>query len=205
MLEGRTEAELMASIVLGDEAAFVELYRRRQDDVYRFAYAFSRSLGVAQDVTQEVFLGVLERAARYDEAKGSVRAWLLGSARHLAIDHLRRDRRNPTELPSGVPTEEHANCRSEDEVFHEQRLARLHEAISRLPFEFRDALVLCDLMELSYADCAAAMQCPVGTVRSRLHRARAMLVERLGGRASEDADEGSTATDPLGTAMNVAR
>jgi RNA polymerase sigma-70 factor (ECF subfamily) len=194
----------MTNIALGDEEAFVALYRHRQDDVYRFAYAFSHSLSIAQDVTQEVFLGVLENAARYDTAKGSVRAWLLGSARHLAINHLRRDRRGATKLPNGVPSEEHTSCRGEDEVFHEQRLARLHEEISRLPFEFRDALVLCDMMELSYADSAAAMQCPVGTVRSRLHRARALLAERLGSGASEGAS-GAMNTDPLAIVRNGVR
>src|SRR5262252_6665121 len=88
-----SDAALLAEAAAGGEAAFVELYRRRRDDVYRFAYALTRSRNYAQDATQEVFLNVLENAGRFDPAKGSVRAWLLGCARHVVIDRLRRDRR----------------------------------------------------------------------------------------------------------------
>ena len=73
-----SDAELLARVAAGEEPAFVAVYRRHRDDVYRFAYAMAKSASVAQDVTQEVFLNVLENAARFDAAKGSARAWLLG-------------------------------------------------------------------------------------------------------------------------------
>ena len=182
-----SDAALLAAAAAGEEPAFVELYRRRRDDVYRFAYALTRCRSSAQDTTQEVFLGVLENAGRFDPAKGSVRAWLVGCARHIMIDRLRRDSRWADEAP-----ERAVACDKEQRVLTEQRLARLHAAIVRLPFEYREALALCELAELSYAEAAAVLDCPLGTIRSRLHRARGLLATALR-RAESD---GETALQP---------
>jgi RNA polymerase sigma-70 factor, ECF subfamily len=173
-----TDAALLAAAAAGAEDAFVELYRRRRDDVYRFAYALTRSRAVAQDATQEVFLKVLESAGRFDAAKGTARAWLLGCARHVVIDRLRAENRRSDEVP-----EQATAADQELRVLNEQRLARLHAAIARLPLEYREALVLCELAELPYAEAATVLDCPVGTVRSRLHRARSLLTASL--RAAE--------------------
>ena len=174
-----SDAALLAEAAAGSEAAFIELYRRRRDDVYRFAYALTRSRAIAQDATQEVFLQVLEKAGRFDAAKGSARAWLLGCARHVVIDRLRAESRGWAEVPEQATAADH-----ELRVLREQRLVRLHAAIAGLPLEYREALVLCELAELPYAEAAAVLDCPVGTVRSRLHRARGLLKVSL--RAAED-------------------
>lgn len=174
--ENPSDDELLERISAGAEEAFIALYRRRKHDVFRFAYALARSVSVAQDVTQDVFLNVLEHAARYDGEKGTVRAWLYGCARHIAVDRLRADGR----LTRGTAREENVACRREDEVFRDQRVRRLHAAIMQLPLEYRETLVLCELTELSYAETATVLACPIGTVRSRLHRARALLAEKLG-------------------------
>ena len=181
-----SDAALLAEAAAGGEAAFVELYRRRRDDVYRFAYALSRSRSFAQDATQEVFLQVLENAGRFDAAKGTARAWLLGCARHVVIDRLRAEKRRSDEAPEQTTAADH-----ELRVLNEQRLVRLHAAIARLPLEYREALVLCELAELPYAEAAAVLDCPVGTVRSRLHRARGLLTASL--RAAEGGAEGDGA------------
>jgi len=173
-----TDAALLVEAAAGGEAAFVELYRRRRDDVYRFAYALTRSRTFAQDATQEVFLKVLENAGRFDATKGTARAWLLGCARHVVIDRLRADTRRSDEVPEQAAAADH-----ELRVLNEQRLVRLHAAIAALPLEYREALVLCELAELPYAEAAAVLDCPVGTVRSRLHRARGLLSAAL--RAAE--------------------
>jgi RNA polymerase sigma-70 factor (ECF subfamily) len=171
-----SDSALLAQVAAGSEAAFVAVYRRHRDDVYRFAYAMGKSTSAAQDVTQEVFLNVLENAARFDPAKGTARAWLLGCARHVILDRLRVERRwtAADEAP-----EESVPCANEERVLAEQRLDRLHTAIAALPVEYREALVLCELQELTYAECAAVLECPIGTVRSRLHRARVMLATAL--------------------------
>ena len=168
------DRQLLADLAAGVEDGFVELYRRRQADVYRFAFAMARSRTFAQDVTQEVFLNVLENAARFDRDKGSVRAWLLGCARHKVLDRLRLERRWTDAMPP-----EAAEFDQDERLLADQRVERLHAALARLPVEYREALVLCELEDLSYAETAAVLGCPLGTVRSRLHRGRALLVVLL--------------------------
>jgi RNA polymerase sigma-70 factor (ECF subfamily) len=186
--DDRIDVRLLAEIVAGVEQAFVDLYRRRHHDVYRFAFGMAKSRSFAQDVTQEVFLNVLENAARFDSAKGSVRAWLFGCARYVTLDRLRLERRWTDTMPDDAATLD-----SDEHLLADQHVERLHAAVARLPVEYREALVLCELQELSYAETAAVLGCPVGTVRSRLHRGRALLAAML--------DEGQTATD---TARDVA-
>jgi len=176
------DARLMAGVAAGQEQAFVDLYARRHADVYRFAFAMARSRSLAQDVVQEVFLAVLEGAARFDGRKGSVRAWLFGCARHVVIDRLRLERRWTDQIAETAEPDGHA-----DRVHSQQRVARLHAAVTELPIEYREAVVLCDLEELSYADAATVLGCPIGTVRSRLHRARALLARSLTAEAGRPA------------------
>jgi RNA polymerase sigma-70 factor (ECF subfamily) len=176
------DARLLAQVAAGSEQAFVELYRRRHADVYRFALAMAKSRPFAEDATQEVFLNVLEHAARFDSAKGSARGWLLGCARHVVVDRLRLERR----WTDGVPEQVDA-CRHDERLFAEQRIDRLHAVLAELPVEYREAIALCDLAELSYADAAVALGCPIGTVRSRLHRGRALLAACLGERMNGEA------------------
>lgn len=181
--EEPADTALISAVAAGDASAFAALYRRRRADVYRFAFAMSRSPSIAQDVVQEVFLALLESAARYDAAKGSVRAWLLGAARHVVLDRLRAESRWSYE--PGAHEEPAVPCTGEEQIFAAQRLARLHAAIVELPFEYRETLALCELAELSYAESAAVLGCPIGTVRSRLHRARALLAAKLGENPAE--------------------
>ena len=170
----RVDVRLLAEIAGGVEQAFVELYRRRHNDVYRFAFAMAKSRSFAQDVTQEVFLNVLQNAHRFDSAKGFVRAWLFGCARHVTLDRLRLERRWTDDLPADLTAID-----SDERLLADQRVERLHAAIARLPVEYREALVLAELQELTYAETAAVLDCPVGTVRSRLHRGRVLLTAML--------------------------
>ena len=172
--DDRADVRLLADIAAGVEEAFIELYRRRHNDVYRFAFAMAKSRSFAQDVTQEVFLNVLENARRFDSRKGSVRAWLFGCARYVTLDRLRLERRWTDDMPADLTTLD-----SDESLLADQRVERLHAAIARLPVEYREALVLFDLQELTYAETAAVLDCPVGTVRSRLHRGRALLKAML--------------------------
>ena len=187
----RIDVRLLAEIAAGVEQAFVDLYRRRHNDVYRFAFAMAKSRSFAQDVTQEVFLNVLENASRFDSAKGSVRAWLFGCARYVTLDRLRLERRWTDDMPADLTTLD-----SDERLFADQRIERLHAAIARLPVEYREALVLFELQELTYAETAAVLDCPVGTVRSRLHRGRALLAAMLEESEQARADAGAN-IEPL--------
>jgi RNA polymerase sigma-70 factor (ECF subfamily) len=187
----RVDVRLLAEIAAGVEQAFVELYRRRHNDVYRFAFAMAKSRSFAQDVTQEVFLNVLENARRFDSAKGSVRAWLFGCARHVTLDRLRLERRWTDDIPADLTTLD-----SDERLLADQRVERLHAAVARLPVEYREALVLVELQELTYAETAAVLDCPVGTVRSRLHRGRVLLSAMLDEGEQAPAD-GNANIEPL--------
>ena len=178
MLRESDEA-LLERIVLGDgdEPAFGELYRRYNRDIYRFAYGMCGAAWIAEDCTQDVFLGMLERGAGYRRFNGSLRAWLYGIARHKVIDRLRQRGR----LEFGFdPSHVGDDSQGPDQyVVSHRRVDDLRRAIVALPIRYREVIVLCELEELSYADAAGMLDCPVGTVRSRLHRARGMLAKKL--------------------------
>jgi RNA polymerase sigma-70 factor (ECF subfamily) len=193
--DDRIDVGLLADIAAGVEQAFVALYRRRHNDVYRFAFAMAKSRSFAQDVTQEVFLNVLENARRFDSRKGSVRAWLFGCARYVTLDRLRLERRWTDDMPADLTTLD-----SDERLLADQRVERLHAAIARLPIEYREALVLFELQELTYAETAAVLDCPVGTVRSRLHRGRALLAAML-----DENEQDVTAAEPNMTGPLQAR
>lgn len=169
---------LVHKIRQGDPQAFDDLYGRHGREVFRFAYGMCGARAVAEDCTQEVFLSVWQDNSGYRFGAGSVRAWLLGIARHKMIDRFRRQSRvelglDTTALVDTAPTaDQHASRR--------QRIDRVRSAILALPVRYREVVVLCELEEMSYAETAELIGCPVGTVRSRLHRAREQLARKLG-------------------------
>jgi RNA polymerase sigma-70 factor (ECF subfamily) len=188
MLESpsRSDGDLLRLLSAGDEQAFLEFYRQHQGVVYRFALHMSGKTGIAEEVTQDVFLVVMNSAKRYDKERGSVEAFLYGIARNFVLRALERERPYLTVLDD--PAGEYAvRLAGEQDVFGElernERIETLRRAVLALPPAYREVVVLCDLHERDYADAASALGCAIGTVRSRLHRARALLAEKM--RASE--------------------
>lgn len=168
------DEQLLQRIRAGDEEAFRALYRGRQGAIYRFALQMSGSPTLAEEVVQEVFLTLIGETAHFDPARGSLAAYLYGIARHHLLRCLRR------ESPM-VPLEEQPGGHDvAGELARRERIEWVRRAVLSLPVDYREAVVLCDLEEMGYAEAAEALGCPVGTVRSRLHRARALLVEKLG-------------------------
>ncbi|MFL6278580.1 MAG: RNA polymerase sigma factor [Vicinamibacterales bacterium] len=172
---------LVTRIACGDAAALSTLFRRRQADVYRVAMLMTGSAASAEDVTQDVFLAVMNDASRFDAGRATVIAWLCGIARNHARRRLERDRRlvplpEPLEplVPSAVVHADPLN-----ELSNAQQIESLRRAILALPVRYREVVVLCDLQDLSYADAAAALECSSGTIRSRLHRGRALLTAKM--------------------------
>ena len=173
-----TDSELVQMMLGGDKEAFAELYRRRQRDVYRFALHMTGAPDLAEDVTQEVFMVLMRKGNEYDQLKGSVNAFLLGVARNYVLRRLRQER-------FFVSIDDAVGDRASGEAGANETLARteamlsMHKAVLNLPAHYREAVVLCDLEELSYTEAAAVLGCAIGTLRSRLHRARTILIERL--------------------------
>ena len=173
-----SDSELVQTMLGGDKEAFAELYRRRQRDVYRFALHMTGAPDLAEDVTQEVFMVLMRKGNEYDQLKGSVNAFLLGVARNYVLRRLRQER-------FFVSIDHSVGDKATDEAGANETLARteaimaMHKAILNLPAHYREVVVLCDLQELSYAEAAEVLGCAIGTLRSRLHRARTILIERL--------------------------
>jgi RNA polymerase sigma-70 factor (ECF subfamily) len=181
-LERASDDMLIAGIAAGQRDALTWLFRRRQADIYRFALHMSGSAGTADDATQDVFLVVMREAARYQAGRSSVTAWLCGIARNCVRQRLEREARFDS-LDAAAGDDQPALPAIEPDPVGEmsrlERIGRLRRAVLALPLRYREVVVLCDLQELSYAEAAEALGCAVGTIRSRLHRARAMLASRL--------------------------
>jgi RNA polymerase sigma-70 factor (ECF subfamily) len=181
LLNEKTDEQLLAMALDGNEDAFTALYRRRQGPVYRFALHMSGSPQVAEEVTQDVFLFLLQRGRGFDPARGAVGAYLFGVARNYV---RRAMEKSHSEAMMTTPAEDDdpslvTNCDPVDGIVQSQTSKAVRKAVLSLPEHYREAVVLCDLQELSYADAAEALGCAIGTIRSRLHRAHEMLVRKL--------------------------
>ena len=169
----------------GCAESFGALYDRRQGGVYRFALRMTGSESTAEDVTHDVFFALMKAGSQYDPSRGSVKSYLYGMARHRILRSLERERMlvsidgNHEEGDGPMPDELIATTDPFNEMARDETVELVRQAILSLPAHFREVIVLCHLQEMNYAEAAEVITCPIGTVRSRLARARAMLVEKL--------------------------
>jgi RNA polymerase sigma-70 factor (ECF subfamily) len=176
------DCELLRLIARGDEGAFLAFYRRYQGSVYRFALQMSGQVEIAEEVTQDVFMVVMGSARQYDPKRGSMAAYLYGVARNFVLRRLEQERPYLTALDD--PESEYAGVAASApdplaDLTRNERVESLRRAVLALPPAYREVVVLCDLHELDYAEAATALNCAIGTIRSRLHRARALLAEKM--------------------------
>ena len=180
--ESDDEATLAARMASGDEQAFVTLFRRYQGPVYRFVKQMGGSTETAEDVTQEVFIAFMETGGRFDAALGSLRVYLYGIARNLLRRQLRKQTTHPEvdldQLPEAAPAAVTTTPDALADLERAEALASLRRAIVSLPAHYREVIVLCELHEMRYEDAALIVNCPLGTIRSRLSRARRVLARR---------------------------
>jgi RNA polymerase sigma-70 factor (ECF subfamily) len=168
----------------GDEEAFTQLYRRHQAPLFRFALRMSGSAWAAEEIVQDVFMTLVREPGKFDPERGTLGAFLYGIARNRVMKHLERIPRELLQEDMGGDGFGNgalaidAMTPAEWAETHERR-ERVREAVLDLPVEFREAVVLCGLEEMSYEEAARLLDCPVGTIRSRLHRGRALLLARL--------------------------
>ncbi|MEK6279899.1 MAG: RNA polymerase sigma factor [Acidobacteriota bacterium] len=192
VMNGRDDSsdnELLQLMKAGDEHAFASLYQRRHAGIYRFVLQMSGSRSLAEDVTQEVFLVLIRSTEVFDPARGSLSAFLYGVARNQTLSRLRRDRFYvPLESDNG---EDEASLTSIskplEELSRTETIESVRKAVLSLPERYREVVVLCELEEMSYAETSEILGCAIGTVRSRLHRARLLLTDKLRPVESEDA------------------
>lgn len=178
-----SDEHLVSRLAGGDETAFTALYRRRQGAIYRFALHMTGSPALADDVTQEVFMAMLRQAHQFDPSRGSVSAYLFGIARHQVLKQLGLRRFESLEIDDHLQSGHDALHDSADDpldaVARQETIATVRQAVLALPAHYREVVVLCDLQEIEYAVAAQMLGYPIGTVRSRLHRGRRLLVEKL--------------------------
>jgi RNA polymerase sigma-70 factor, ECF subfamily len=176
------DQELLRQLAKGNEGAFRTVYERYQGRIYRFALHMSGNPAIGEETTQEVFLALMSKPKSYDPAKGSLAGYLFGMARNIT-------RRAIEETAVDVPLEDEDAQRDEftvaggldvlEELSNGELLSALRQAVLTLPEPYREAVVLCDLEELSYQEAAGLLDCSPGTVASRLNRARALLKRKL--------------------------
>jgi RNA polymerase sigma-70 factor (ECF subfamily) len=180
-----SDNELLQLMRSGDESAFVTLYRRRHGNIYRFALRMSGSEVIAEDVTQDVFLTLVSGNGHYDATRGTFTAYLYGIARNQVLRRIEKDR---PFLPLNDDYEGEVTVSPEGlvsitdplgDLTRREKIESVRQAVLALPPHYREVVVLCDLHEMSYVETAEALGCAVGTVRSRLHRARALLIDKL--------------------------
>jgi len=178
------DEELLKRSAKGDEDAFTILYRRHADVLYRFAFRMTGSSWGAEEIVQDVFMTIVREPGKYDTERGTLPAFLFGITRNKIMKYNER-------LPREISLVE----RQEDgsgggltlrdsftpAMWAEQRerLEKVRAAVMELPIEFRETVVLCELEEMTYDQAARMLDCPIGTIRSRLHRGRALLLAKL--------------------------
>ena len=176
--EASGEEQLVERACSGDGEAFKEIYRMFAPLVHGIVLARVPYDDV-KDIVQEVFLALMRDASRYDPARASLTTYLYGSARHHTRRRLLRDRflvRLEDQADLCLPA---AAATAAEDLIRQRDVQHVRRAIVRLPARYREVIVLCDLQDVSYADAAHALGCAIGTVRSRLHRARHLLADKL--------------------------
>jgi RNA polymerase sigma-70 factor (ECF subfamily) len=172
------DAKLLQLMIAGEERGFVALYRKYQSQVYRFSLQISGIRHVAEEVTQETFLALIRAPHKYRSDRGSVSLYLFGIARNLVWKSARKERSfgaiaDDQELP------ETSLADLANELVRKEQAIWVRQAVLSLPRKYREVIVLCSLQDLSYEQAATVIGSSIGTVRSRMHRAKQLLLRKL--------------------------
>jgi len=181
MSDGRTEAELLERAGRGDETAFRAIYEQHRDCVFRFAYRMLGSVAPAEDITHDCFLSLLQKPQLFDPGRASLKTYLCAAARNLVWKQLRR-RGLETDVEEVDETRDTVWQKGPYEQLRSSEIAEgVRQAVAFLPPLQREAVILFEFEELSLSEAAAAAQTDIGTIKSRLHRARERLRGLLAG------------------------
>jgi RNA polymerase sigma-70 factor (ECF subfamily) len=190
-----SDDDLLRRIAAGDADAFSEFYEQWQARIYRFALHMSGSHSMAEDISQETFMNLISAAKNFDPTLGAASSYLFGIARNQVRRRFDQDRHlvplAATDLESSNGDLSHRRNGNHSspssnvivapiDFSRKEALESIRHALVTLPAHYREVVALCDLQEMSYEQAAATLDCAVGTVRSRLHRARALLAAKLG-------------------------
>ncbi|NDD63444.1 MAG: RNA polymerase sigma factor [Acidobacteria bacterium] len=181
----RADIDILRLALDGDTGAFGELYDRWSGTVYRFALRLSGEPSIAEDATHDLFTTLMRDGHQY-EGRGKFSSYLLSIVRRLVLHRLRRERRFSSidedesdfdQLPANPETDFGVDPLRE--LTRHEAIDRVRQAVRSLPLHYREVVLLCHLHEMSYAEAAEVIGCEIGTVCSRLYRARDLLARRL--------------------------
>ena len=168
----------MVAASVRNPEAFTALFERHWDGLYRFC--LNRAGAAGEDIAAEAFRVAFDRRKRYDSRYSDARPWLFGIATNLLRDHFRSARREESKLSRSAAMEVLSHTDGELNELERQLLGpHLTEALKDIPAADRDALLLLAWADLDYEQIAQALGIPLGTVRSRIHRARQRVREYL--------------------------
>ena len=181
MKQNGDDSDYMARLAAGDASALRHLYERHGRALLRFSAAMCRSRQVAEDLVHDTFVALLRDPNLFDPAQGTVFGYLCGVLRHRVSRHFRHEKRLVAldMDDEGAGQQVSPGDSPADEIARGELTRAFRRALLELPLQHREVIALCDLEELPYSTVAVILRCPVGTVRSRLHRARALLTLRL--------------------------
>src|ERR1700683_2009290 len=189
-----SDDDLLRRIAAADAEAFAEFYERWQSRIYRFALHMSGSHSMAEDISQETFMNLISASKNFDSNLGAASSYLFGIARKQVRRRFDQDRNlvplveTDLENSNGDLTHRrNGNHRpsvttivAPIDFSRKEALESIRQALVSLPAHYREVVALCDLQEMSYEQAALTLDCAIGTVRSRLHRARSLLAAKLG-------------------------
>ena len=169
------EGKILKRAARGDETAFLLLYERHCDALFRFTCGLVSQAEAAEEITHDCFLSLIRQPLRFDSSKASLRTYLFAAARNLAFKHFRRTAKEV--LVDEVPEERRSLAVDEPlrQLLSEEVSNKVREAIAKLPPLQREALLLFEYEGLSLAEITQVVGMDVGAVNARLHRARAGL------------------------------
>ena len=189
----KPDQELIAECLKGQTHAFGDLVARYQNRLYNTLVAVLGSVDDAHDVTQEAFVSAFQKLQTF-KGRSAFYSWLFRIALNSAASQRRKKSRlavsiEATREESGIePVDRHPASRPEHAMETTERQSAVRAALAELAEEFRTALVLKEMEEMSYEQIAEIVGCPLGTVRSRIHRARCELREKLSSLLKEPCD-----------------
>jgi RNA polymerase sigma-70 factor (ECF subfamily) len=179
----QTDEKLISLAREGDTEAFESLMRRYRERVFRLAMRFTRNKDDSEEVLQEVFLTVFQKLGQF-EGKSSFSTWLYRVAVNTALMRIRvRDKAEVVpidDVPDKLVQEDAKTAEApEDRLITEEALAEIERAMISMPLDFKTVIILRDIESFTNEETAEIMGLTVAAVKSRLHRARAYLRQRL--------------------------
>jgi len=179
-MQAVTDEQLIRWVADGDASCLATLFERHHQGIYRFCLQMTRHRAQSEDLVQDVFMKVLQKAGSY-RGDGSFKAWLYNVARNVTLDHLRRNRHALAAFDADAVDAEPVDTRSAEQAASGRQLAgHVAQALARLPEAAREVIWLGRFEFDSYEDLAAALGCKPGAARVRMHRAMQLLASEVG-------------------------